>query len=276
MITTQFLGGLGNNIFQLANIYSLHKKHNVEYVIPKYVHRGDIGKYGQSTTLEFDRIFENDFNYGDVNLSSFQLYQHHDMNPSKTNFKFSEIPFKDNVCYNGYFQSDKYFSNVNIKQEFVINSGFKDYLYSKYADFFNKETIALHCRLGGDRVTSQMQHYHTNVTPDFYEESIKSIVGDKPENYNILVFSDRINDAMVLLSGLSYNLNYIINKDNVEDFIMMTMTNHVIISNSTFSWWSAYFNDKNGIIIAPKTQWFGKGYSHFDLSDIFPNNWITK
>lgn len=276
MITTQLMGGLGNNLFQLANLYNLHKKHNVDYVIPKTTQRGDIGKYGQSTVLEFDRLFENEFNYGSVNIFQMNLYQHHDMNPNKTNFRYSEVPFRDNTCFNGYYQSDKYFSDVNLKEEFVINREIQKQLVSKYADLFERETIAVHCRLGGDRVTAHMQVYHTNVTADYYNKSLKDIVGHNPENFNILVFSDRIDDAMELLSGLDYHFTPITNADNVEDFIMMTMTNHVIISNSTFSWWAAYMNNENGTIIAPKSQWFGKGYVHFDLTDAFPDNWITK
>jgi hypothetical protein len=276
MITTQFLGGLGNNLFQLANLYNQHIKHVTDYFIPKTVMRGDIGKYGQSTILEFDRLFENEFNYIDNTNTKYKKYQHHDMVPSDTNFRYSEVPFVNGIIYRGYFQSDKYFKDFNLKDTFILNREIKEKLYKKYFELFNKKTLAVHYRLGGDRVEQHMQVFHPTVTVNYYEESIKEIVNGAPTDYNILVFSDKIDSAMSKLSPLGYNFIPIINSDNIEDFIMMTMTNDIIIGNSTFSWWSAYLNNNNGTVIAPRTQWFGKGYNHFDLSDAFPENWVTK
>ena len=63
MITCKFAGGLGNNIYQLAALYNMHKKYNVDYIIPSYVNRGNIKQYNQSDVLEFKQLFENDFNY---------------------------------------------------------------------------------------------------------------------------------------------------------------------------------------------------------------------
>ena len=77
MISTNFLGGLGNNLFQLATVYSIHKKFGYDLVIPSKVNRGSIGVYGQSTDLEFNRLFENNFSYSDSHKLTF--YNHIDL-----------------------------------------------------------------------------------------------------------------------------------------------------------------------------------------------------
>ncbi len=61
----------------------------------------------------------------------------------------------------------------------------------------------------------------------------------------------------------------------VEDFVRMTLCDHHIIANSTFSWWGAWLNPKvNKLIVAPK-QWFGRQTKHHDTKDLLPPDWIV-
>ena len=55
----------------------------------------------------------------------------------------------------------------------------------------------------------------------------------------------------------------------------MSLCDHNIIGNSTFAWWSSYFNKKSGTIIAPK-NFFGKSYKNFRLDDFYPNKWLIR
>ena len=52
---------------------------------------------------------------------------------------------------------------------------------------------------------------------------------------------------------------------------LMTHAKHNIIANSTFSYWGAYLNDNNPIVIYPK-KW--KNSESKDCLDIFPESWI--
>lgn len=272
MITCTFAGGLGNNLFQLANIYNLHKKHNVDYSIPASINRNTADFYKQSSTLEIDRLFDNNFNTADnLKLSE---YMHTDMKGGA--FEYTDIQFRDNTCYKGYFQSHKYFKDFDIKNEFILSQSILNDLKDKYKDIFSKKTIAVHYRLAGDRVEEKVQHFHKTVSIDFYKNAIDIILGDNDvSEYNILLFSDNMNHAIELVKDIEYDLIPIINKDNVEDFIMMSICDYNIIGNSTFAWWSAYLNKNNNKVIAPKSEWFGPGYSHFNINDLFPENWIT-
>lgn len=274
MITCKFTGGLGNNIYQLACLYNLHKKYNVDYIIPSSLDRGKANFFKQSDKLEFKRLFENKFNYSDnIDYSKYKRYVHMDLCSDK--FHYTDIPFYDNVSYEGYFQSDKYFSDFNIKEEFILNTKIKEELLKKYSDLFNKKTISLHYRLAGDRVENSVQYYHKDVSINFYKDAINLIISDDNINdYNILLFSDNIDKASSLLEQIGINTIQIRNIDNVEDFILMSICDYNIIGNSTFAWWAAYFNKKDRVI-APRTEWFGPGYKHFILDDLFPKKWTT-
>jgi hypothetical protein len=272
MISCDFFGGLGNNLFQLATVYSIHKLANVELQIPSYTDRGNIGIYGQETNLELSNLFENEFIYN--NELQLTKYKHTDTDLSKTDYSYSPIPLYDNMCYSGYFQSDKYFLGVDISKEFKLRQDNINQLKTEYQHVFDKKTISLHYRLGGDRVTDLMQNYHKNVSIDYYKNAL-NLINFNPDEYNILVFSDKMDLCKTLLKDLDYPFHFIQNKTNVLDFTMMSLCDINIVSNSTFSWWAAYMNqNEHKKVIVTESEWFGPGYKHFNLTDTFPTSWI--
>jgi hypothetical protein len=282
MISCSFFGGLGNNLFQLVNILSIHKKYGYDMIVPRITDRGNIGVYNQSTKLELEDLFDNKFNYVDgiagddlARKYGMNVYIHNDVHLSKTDYSYKEVPLNDNTLYYGYFQSDKYFNGVDISKELVLNREKVFFIRDKYKDFFNKKTISLHYRLAGDRVTQVMQYYHKNISVDYYKKALE-LLEYKPEEYNVLVFSDNITQAKQLLEPIDNNFHYIDNgNDNVLDFIHMSQCDYNIVGNSTYSWWSAYMNgNENKKVVVSEKEYFGPGYQYFNMKDIFPDKWI--
>lgn len=286
MISCKFAGGLGNNLFQFANIFALHKKYNVAYCIERDFQRMTFDgrllkeeyRFEQSCDLEFETLFENKFPYIEdlsIDIKNMNNYYHHDLK-SNSNFLFTEVKFKDNTIYHGYYQSDKYFINSGIKKELVLNKKIIDNIKNKHSNLFNKPTISLQYRLGGDRKINKIQKFHKNLSPIFYTKAVEKIISITNKNiddFNILVFSDDLELARRALGYTNLDCIYIKNKNNIEDFIHMSLCNHNIIGNSTFAWWAAYMNENDGLVIAPK-DFFGKNYSNFLLDDFYPDNWV--
>lgn len=274
MISCDFFGGLGNNLYQLATVYAIHKVYGLDLQIPSRTERGNIHIYGQESNLEFKRLFDNEFNYNDTVV--LERYYHPDINPSTTDFTYQEVPIYDNAIYHGYFQSERYFLEVDISKEFILKKKNIEYLKEKYGETLKKKTVSVHCRLGGDRILPHMQHYHKNVSIDYYRRALSLLDNYSPEEYEILVFTDRIQDAKEILSEIQYPLTFVDeNQDNVLDFTLMSLCNVNIICNSTYSWWAAYMNqNEDKKVIVPATEWFGPGYAHFKTTDAFPSSWI--
>ena len=58
-----------------------------------------------------------------------------------------------------------------------------------------------------------------------------------------------------------------------EQMLVMSLCQHNIIANSTFSWWGAYLNANRPNVYYP-SQWF-HGPKNNETDDLFPDGWIS-
>jgi len=268
MVITNMMGGFGNNLFQIANIIQVSKKLGVQFKTNGIPERGSAGFYN-GTDFEFNRIFEEIPGFVDKNLRYNNIYRHHDLY-GNTDFTYKKVECTDNTAYEGYFQSEKYFSDVNITNYFIFKTSLINFVINKYSIDRNKKYTSLHCRFGGDRNNQQTQYYHKNVSKDFYFKSLTYL----PENTVKFIISDNIQLAKEFFDTKIDNIIYV--DDTMESsFALMSICNYNIIGNSTFSWWSSYLNlNDEKMTIAPKTEWFGPGYGGMILDDLFPKKWL--
>ena len=108
---------------------------------------------------------------------------------------------------------------------------------------------------------------------DYIKKSLRYFENDVA----FIVFSDDIPWCKKNLNFIK-NVFFVENKTEIFDFYFMTLLDSIIISNSTFSWWSAYLNkNPNKKVVAPK-KWFKKKLNNIGYradSDLLPIKWIT-
>jgi hypothetical protein len=125
--------------------------------------------------------------------------------------------------------------------------------------------IGMHFRRGDYLLISGL-----NLTLNYYYEAVKYFE-QKFTNKKIkyLIFSNDIDwvknnlkiDNVVFVEGL----------DRFHDMCLMTLCDHMIIANSTFSFWGAYLNkNKNKNVICP----YAWGNPNID-GKYFPKEWIS-
>mgnify|MGYP001462963489 CR=1 FL=1 len=145
-----------------------------------------------------------------------------------------------------------------------------------------KEIVSIHVRRG-DYVPSKVR-YSDGITTYSPERHLKhplmpveyfQAAASEFKNVIFLVFSDNLKDIDWCKNSLMIKNTIFVHNDDLIDFKMMQYCDHNIISNSSFSWWSAWLNSNPGkSVISPKEDnWFGEYYAHYDMSDLIPKEW---
>lgn len=265
-------GRLGNQMFQYASLMGIAKKQNLDYAID-YSKGNDI-PWNQFTDDELINknclTIDKPFNLSVKNLPVDFKYDQL-LSEGEQNFHFQEKFFNtgDNIKLHGYFQTPKYFSHCvdEIRKEYTFKPDIVDAATNLLKEKQNYETVSVHFRRG-DYV--HLSH-HGICSLDYYSRAFNEF-SDK--SYYFVIITDDIQWAKQTCSGAS---NFFISesKNQFIDLCLMSLCNHNIIANSSFSWWGSWLNkNKNKRVVAP-ARWFGGHLSSLNTKDLYQPNWIV-
>lgn len=249
MIYPQFIGRLGNNLFQIAACIGYAKTNRVKWGIKKgYVERG-------FNAFQVDKYFPHLPQA--VDCHDFKTY-------NETHFNYKEIPFVPRgVKIVGFWQSIKYFEHAQeeVKKALAIN--YKD----GYGDY-----CSIHVRRG-----DYVKHSGSfpPVTTGYITKAMHEIASRGTDKF--IVFSDDLAWCKENIDG-DYEIRFSEEQSEYDDFCAMASCKDNIIANSSFSWWAAFLNrnpDKN-VVSVHYTNWFGPdaGPVKDQTQDLIPDNWI--
>lgn len=242
--TAKLAGGLGNQLFQLAHAFSqgwnagMCPVLNLEYLVVSEHHTYKDDHIGNI----FKRLPTVD-NIPNIKVIKEALW-----------VDIAQPIWDNNIAFSGYFQSQKHFLGYDEKIRSLFLPDDKDVakIIEKYPGINKKDTISIHIRRGD---YLGLKDILPSLSLDYFNYAISAI-----ETYShIYVFT---NDVKWAKENLSYERMTIID-GNPDYFDMWTMSlcNHNIISNSTFSWWGSFLNlHKDKQIYAP-SKWFGPNWS---------------
>lgn len=291
MIIVKITGGLGNQLFQYAFGKYLSVKLNTElkfdiqtnYDSSNFTNRSvglanfniklnlasknEIDEFKYFNNKLFARI-ERKFVQKLAFLNRSYMVQN-SLNPQK-----NIVKFRNNCYYDGYWQSEDYFKQIaNILQQ-ELKSNFNPVLSepNRYLlnEIRNSESVSIHVRRG-DYISIQLNNSLFSICSlKYYEEAI-NYIKRKIKNPLFFVFSDDIEWAKENLRG--DNFIFVTGNEPADDMYLMSLCEHNIIANSTFSWWGAWLNkNSEKIVIAPK-QWYN-GKLNKSTKDLIPAEWI--
>lgn len=148
---------------------------------------------------------------------------------------------------------------------------------------YTKPKTAVHVRRANN-ATEKYMHHHPPCSLQYFEQAMDTLGGpfviysDSPEwckkqslfkdcEFGGMGPPEDIDIMDLTKYGPVGNFNA------VYDLLEMSFANKFILSNSTFSWWSAFLSSPfNNDVIYPK-RWFGEPLAHIDTTVMFDDSW---
>lgn len=263
-MTIELLGGLGNQLFQIAAAYAYAKQHELQLILPsKWSHPEDRLPVwnGYLNINKWSHTKE------ELNILIPILYE--------KGFKYNALP---RPLYNftklsGYFQSSMYFMNMGeeIRRLFQPSPELSEKASKalKEAGAYEPGWIGAHVRRGDYLKAAD---YHVACGPEYFKGARAELdrrlgkkgvcwITEDPE----WVYKNLYKEGDKLISS----------GDPLIDFVCLQHFKDLILSNSSYSWWAAFINPNNHNyrrICAPN-RWFGPAGPQ-DCSTIFEPGWI--
>jgi hypothetical protein len=267
-----YLGRLGNQLFQFSSALGISKKRGYGVCFPiencsRFHANGPIDpKTGQTTNVKCDLLDCFDIpdlyfrSISEMNVSA--IYQERD-------FKFNPevLSLPPNIDLYGYFQDERYFKD---DRDFILSIlKFKDEYENTAQEYISSvdkpvKKVSLHVRRGDYTL---YPNHHPVCSKEYYQKAM-SIFDIKDVKF--LIFSDDIEWCREEFKGDQFI--FVDSGSPYSDLRIMTLCDHHIIANSSYSWWGAWLNTKEGKRVIAPSRWFGPAIGK-DASEIYCEGW---
>lgn len=276
-VIVQLLGGLGNQMFQYAAGRSLAERLKAKLYldISGYKKKDRLRSYSLGCFQLKVNLLKNNQHFKVGRLwnkltKKFDYYQ-------EKHFHYDHyfLKLKGNVYLSGYWQSEKYFKNIEkiIRKDF----SFKVKMTQKNQALANQmkksNSASIHLRRTDYLINAQAQALYHFCPWSYYQKAIK-LIKTKIKKPVFFVFSDEPEWVRKNLKpeGKMIYVNHNLGKSDDQDLRLMSLCQHNIIANSSFSWWAAWLNNnQKKIIITPK-KWFND--KRIKNHDLIPDKWL--
>lgn len=269
LVSVNIMGGLGNQMFQLATAYAYTKQNNGKLIVLRNKKEYD-GRslYWDNMLYRFQEFLVDKLPEG--------LERWQESGPTE----FCIIPSltSKGLYISGYLQSPKYF--IKIQQEIIdLFKPSDDTLYSiqkKYNVLLkNKERVVIvHARRTDYLKNQDIINFHGPLSTDYYNKAINKMTNENEDPIFLLVSDDPSYWASVIneLPQLNSRNIYILDDENeINTIALLQQFQYFIIANSTFSWWAAWLSKDPKKVIAP-SKWFGPTGPQ-NYKDIYMPSW---
>lgn len=226
----------------------------------KYIYQSNLFKYMDRLVYEFVRLNYRDFillkgNKNDVHTDEHVL-------------KLDISKNYDIVDGFGTYQDWKKYKAI-IRENLVFKKKIRYEAQKIYASLpHTKKIVAMHFRRTDYLVLSSL-----NLTFDYYKKAMGFFNND---NVTFLVFSDDIESCKEFDIFKTVDTIFVSTHSAGVDMCLMSLCDHNIIANSTFSFWGAFLGmEKNRKVICPYSFIGERNNNSYINGNYYPENWIA-
>ena len=293
MIIVQIINGFGNQLFQYATARQLATRLGVplkldlsafnridftwKYQLDYFNSALDVATEQELYSLADPYIY-NTPGFGFTKTLSDTTFQSttHFLERS-TRYHSEILNLGDNQYLEGYFQSDKYISDIraDLLREFKVQPRGRIDL-ELLNSIKQTNSVAVHIRRGDYASNPDINKTYGVCSPDYYRRA-SAHIKERNLDAHLFVFS---NDIDWCQRELSFDLPVTFVDGGFEppvDFHLMSCCRHFVIANSTFSWWAAWLGDAPDKIVVEPESFFADFHHMFpDIPepDLSVHDWI--
>lgn len=250
-VVGSILGGLGNQMFEIATTCAVAWDNNAEPYFPDLIPHLP---HSQSLHHVLFRC------------ALYPPKKEISTTWSTPAYGYKPISFTNGMAIAGYSQNEKYFARYRdrLVQFFAPKDSDLQYIKKKFGRILSHpHSVCVHIRYYFAEKPSEPAY--RQYDEEYYEKAMNLFTDDAL----FVVISDNMTFAKKIISTKGRNIIFIENEPHYIDFFLQTLCKHNIIGNSTFSWWGAWLNNNPGKIVIRPEAWIG-GFP--DIGG--PDSWI--
>jgi hypothetical protein len=174
----------------------------------------------------------------------------------------------------GYWQSERYFAGHEacIRSEFSFPTELQGENAHVAQLIKQRPSISVHVRRGDYVSNAKTLSVHGVCSVDYYTKSIDTLKQRHPDA-RLFAFSDDPQWVAEVLKPRYSDLVIVRHNKgqaSFNDMRLMSLCQHHVIANSSFSWWAAWLNPSPQKTVIAPANWFA---AEVDTRDLIPSNW---
>jgi hypothetical protein len=243
-------GNLGNHLFQIAATIGIATRNGQDYTFPDWQYSASLARPLRQVPGRYEMwpVPEDRFTFREV-----------DLNPA------------EDYDLDGWRQSERYWEHCPdlIRQTFEFSPQLIDDLQTRFKKALLRPAIAISVRRG-DFVGNPN---YAQLPVRYYLLAMLEAIPDW-RSHNVILFSDDMGYCRVQFEGIPGV--HFADGNAIEQLALMTLCQHFVVSNSTFSWWGAYLGEKPGsIVVRPPVNFAGDLAKKNPEHDYWPARWVV-
>jgi hypothetical protein len=310
LLEVKYNGGLGNILFQISAAIAYSIKLNRTVMIEEYATFPNLQNYCLNKLVADETQAKNSFTeilHSVIDDKYPNITTAENKSDELAAAEQFNREFTGNVRLIGFFQEYKNFDNIKflifgilgiptfrnnvlpiiMTDEFQRRGLFQHLRQPEISsDDKGEITISLHIRRGD---YEKLSCYFLLLNEYYYKNALLSIIDKTQAPLKILCFYERKSDdsAKRVITALEndadlskypmefHHFNEILETPptDFEEMLIMSQCKHHIIANSTFSWWSAYFNPNTDKIVCYPREYFNHQLHYLSNSGLKVKEW---